>query len=97
MDLKNNTLQDIGKINSARKGRYPKQIMFYLRKINTFLRHNFPMIHTRVKNNSFVKSIVFKQVKKEQYNFDKIFDEYSTKILENDYKELTNIKEKYNY
>ena len=52
------------------------------------------MIHTRVKNNSFIKSIVFKEVRKEQYNFDKIFDEYSIKILENDSKELKHIRDK---
>ena len=94
MDLKDKTLKDIGKINTAREGRYPKLIMFYLRKINTFLRHYLPMIHTRVKNNSFIKSIVFKEVRKEQYNFDKIFDEYSIKILENDSKELKHIRDK---
>lgn len=97
MGLKDETLQDIGTINPARKGRYPKLIMFYLRKINTFFRHYFPMIHTRVKNNFFIKSIIFKEVRKEKYNFDKIFDEHTTNILENDYLELKYIKDKYNY
>ena len=93
LGLKKNTLEDIGQVNVARVGRFPNVIMLSLRGINTFLRRNLPIFHTKIKNSQTIKSLIFIDVKKEKYSFNNIIDADTKDLLENDLIELNLIKD----
>tara|TARA_Y100000992_G_scaffold168208_1_gene113004 strand:+ start:252 stop:1061 length:810 start_codon:yes stop_codon:yes gene_type:complete len=93
LGIKKNTLEDIGQVNVARVGRFPNVIMLSLRGINTFLRRNLPIFHTKIKNSQTIKSLIFIDVKKEKYSFNNIIDADTKDLLENDLIELNLIKD----
>ena len=86
-EIKRNSLKDIGIINPARTGRYPKNFMLFLRKINLILRKYVPSIHTALKNNNLIQTIIFRKIQKKNYNFSEIIDEDTmNNIRKEDYK-----------
>ncbi len=93
-EIKKDSFEDIGIVNPARIGRYPKNVMFFLRKINLIFRKYTPRIHTILKNNHLIQRMIFKQIQKKNYDYLKIIDKKIMELIKKEEHALKNLIQK---